>query len=813
LGKSDDNWYHTKTDRSWYQNEESTWFNDVNEESVWFDANEDLEPESEPIDDATENTGIDGDSPIYEGAPITVNESASVIMQFATRHNLTGEGLADFLTVISLHCITQHYLHKSLYRFRSFFSSTKAPLVNHQFCSNCDYLLEGPTDTCPVCACDFKEKNNTSYFVQIPFLFQIQEFFKRSGFHKDLMHMFSREKKADDNIEDIYDGELYQEHSRPGCFLDSFNNLSFMWYTDGVPLFKSSKISLWPLFLSINELPILERFKTENMLFGGLWFGRSKPSMACFLKPFHDSLTRIRDIGYEVFCVHCSTLLTVRGMLLCGTCDLPAKCMVLNMIQFNGKHGCTYCTQEGVMVKTGVLNGQTRVYPFDAMNIDGPKRNHKDFIRHGDDAFASAKPSFGVKGSAWLANCCPDIINGTGIDYMHAVLLGLVRRLLKLWFDPKFSKQSFSISKLVDVADKRLSEIKPPYYITRHPRNIKEQSKYWKASECRAWLFFYSVPVLFGLLEHQVFQHYLLLVEAVYILNLDSISAEDLTHCEELLIKFNCTYSGVYGDNHMSANLHQMLHLHNTVKQLGPLWVYSCFSFESMNGKLVRLFHGTQNPVIQIANAVSTMLKMPALSQKLVEGSPAEEFHKKLSSTHHHFKVTETIFDGAYLLGRKHLTKLDVKYVAVLSQCVDFVIGDCYMFYRILLKGILYHSVNYNTYSRNSCTVVYKMNGDSHCGQIMYYVKVYPVCHCCDMCKCSAVFLAVVKQIVQDDECAFVQGNTDLVHAKLDYVYTGKLSSDYTAVPIDNIVGLGVAMNFSTEKVCVVLRPNTVESD
>ncbi len=30
-------------------------------------------------------------------------------------------------------------------------------------------------------------------------------------------------------------------------------------------------------------------------------------------------------------------LVLLRGFLLCGTCDLPAKAAVLNMIQFNGK--------------------------------------------------------------------------------------------------------------------------------------------------------------------------------------------------------------------------------------------------------------------------------------------------------------------------------------------------------------------------------------------------------------------------------------------------------------------------------------------
>jgi len=47
-------------------------------------------------------------------------------------------------------------------------------------------------------------------------------------------------------------------------FLSNPNNISFSWYTDGIPVFKSSKLALWPLYLTINELPFEERKKREN---------------------------------------------------------------------------------------------------------------------------------------------------------------------------------------------------------------------------------------------------------------------------------------------------------------------------------------------------------------------------------------------------------------------------------------------------------------------------------------------------------------------------------------------------------------------
>lgn len=745
--------------------------------------------------------------PIYKGASLSVAESAVLILTFALRHSLNGECLSDLLTLISLHCATVNLLHTSLHRFRSFFIQLKTPLVFHSYCSTCEFLVKKSETQCPVCKKDLKEAS--SYFVEIPILTQLQEFFNRSTFHSKLQHRRSRPNRPD-TIGDIYDGELYRKHCAPGEFLDDKNNISLMWYTDGVPLFKSSKVSIWPLFLAINELPYSERFVQENLIFTGLWFGKSKPSMACFLKPFHDTLNTFFRSGFTVHCNHCSNYLNVRGLLMCGTCDLPAKCMVLNMNQFNGQYGCASCMQPGTVLSVG--KGHARTFPFIGENIAGPTRSHGDFINHGEEAFVSNKPVFGVKGPSWLVNICPDIIKGNAIDYMHCVLLGVVRRLLVLWFDPKFSAMPFSMSSVVSVVDSNLARIRPPYFIKRHPSNIKEHSSHWKASDCRAWLFYYSIPVLFGVMKAEFFHHYLLFVEAIYIFNLDNISSQQLEHGEDMIIKFCGMYASLYGDQHMSANIHQLLHLGDTVRQLGPLWVYSCFSFESVNGQLVKLFHGTQNPVIQIANAISSMLKIPALSEKLVVGSPAYNFYTKLTGVNHHFRITEIIFNGAYVIGSIKLTILDVIHLNVVSQCVGFAVGKCYLFQRLLFNRTLFHCNMYHTHARNSCTVVFNHDGERKCGKVLFYLKVYPICHCIGSeCRCSVKFVSLIQVMTIDDVCSFV--GQDIIKAQLNHVLTGRMSPDFIAINIEGIIGLGVCVELTPGNMCVTLPPNNVEGD
>lgn len=53
---------------------------------------------------------------------------------------------------------------------------------------------------------------------------------------------------------DIYDGIVYQNLVHSG-FLSNEHNISLIFNTDGVPVFRSSSFSMWPILLLVNELP------------------------------------------------------------------------------------------------------------------------------------------------------------------------------------------------------------------------------------------------------------------------------------------------------------------------------------------------------------------------------------------------------------------------------------------------------------------------------------------------------------------------------------------------------------------------------
>ena len=54
-------------------------------------------------------------------------------------------------------------------------------------------------------------------------------------------------------------------------------------------------------------------------------------------------------------------------------------------------------------------------------------------------------------------------------------------------------------------------------------------------------------------------------------------------------------YALLTGPHFMTYNVHQLLHLRDSLEDLGLLWSHSCFLFEDLNGDFRDLFHGTQN--------------------------------------------------------------------------------------------------------------------------------------------------------------------------------------------------------------------------
>lgn len=71
---------------------------------------------------------------------------------------------------------------------------------------------------------------------------------------------------------------------------------------------------------------------------------------------------------------------TAKARLLMCTLDLPAKAIVLNMKQYNGQHGCTYCEDEGVARASTHLH---RNWPY---STSSSARTHEGIVQNAREA-------------------------------------------------------------------------------------------------------------------------------------------------------------------------------------------------------------------------------------------------------------------------------------------------------------------------------------------------------------------------------------------------------------------------------------------
>ena len=628
-------------------------------------------------------------------------------------------------------------------------------------------------------------------------------------------------------IKDVYDGYLYRKFSGNAEVLDEEHNISFTFNTDGVPLFKSSRFSMWPLYFVINKLPPSKRFQEENMVLAGMWFSESKPVMFTYLKPFYTSLKELETSGCEVQIPGEESAVTCKAILFMNTCDLPAKAMVCNSMQFNGAYGCSKCLQRGQTEKTD-KGGHVHVFPFQKENPKGPPRTCQLVLQNTREVMERKMQHInGIKGPSWLALLTHfDIVDGTSVDYMHCVLEGVVKLLLNLWFSRIFAGKPYNISRDVGLVDKRLEQLQPTCNISRRPRSIQAHLKYWTASELRSFLFFYGPIVLKDTLPEAYYKHFIFLSEAIFLLSMEHITTEQINHAERLLYHFCLIFASLYALRYCTANVHSLLHLPDDVRNLGPLWTHSCFAFENLNGRLLKRFHGSQSITFQIITAVSMVQSMPRLAKQLTPGSAAELFYKKLSKPYHSKKENKICAD-TWVLGKNQQLEVNQFQELFLPLC-SFLghppeANTINVFKRIRVKNQTFHSKLYRRQTnRNSSTVVFKGSDPESrtlYGQVEFYFQYKRQCNrqtenCIEVYCCPVHNLALIR-IFEPAASKLVHDACTFASAPHIGIFHKPIGDNFCVVPISSLVGLVVYMICTDlpNLVFTARSPNGIKSD
>jgi hypothetical protein len=101
-------------------------------------------------------------------------------------------------------------------------------------------------------------------------------------------------------LSDIWDGSALRPLCKPGRYFSDQCNLALALSTDGVPLYKSSPISIWPVYLVILNLPAQVRMNAQNIILCGVWVGPTKPLMNLLLDPICECLQQLSTLGINI---------------------------------------------------------------------------------------------------------------------------------------------------------------------------------------------------------------------------------------------------------------------------------------------------------------------------------------------------------------------------------------------------------------------------------------------------------------------------------------------------------------------------------
>ncbi|XP_039681438.1 uncharacterized protein LOC120574969 isoform X1 [Perca fluviatilis] len=642
------------------------------------------------------------------------------VILFILRHHLT-VAVGDLMALLN-------FLSPNLVVASKYLSDKIIALCTVFYCHRCqNYMGTNPHDApCSQCGTVFNKESSTKnghFFLSASLKDLLKDILKIHG-----TELLPKTVAQGNIIKDVMDGRMYQNLLKQGRL--GADDLTLSWNSDGVPIYNSPihSYSIWPLQFIINELPYTQR--QENVIVAGLWFGPKPPKMNTFLKPFIDEC---RDLAHNPFqwsdsngTVHHSKVFS-----LIFSSDAIARPLLRNCKQFNGEYGCDWCLHPGMMVKKG--NGNMRSYPYD---------EEKQVARSNDTFKNNAtQAKKGVKGLSLLCEL-PffDVVFGFVPEYLHSVLLGVSKQLMSLWLDRVNSEKPWYVGQHISKMDSRLLCLRSPLEKKENTsvRSLKCRNS-WKASEWRAFLLFYAISVLPGILPLTFLEHYFHLSFSIHILLQESISQHELKLAHESLVHFVKYMKVLYGEENVSFNCHQLIHLTESVLNWGPLWATSAFSFERNNGNLRALLKGVNDYPRQIHQMFLVWQHIPRHLSSLVFNKQSDfgELLDKLTP------VQEGSGSDKALGKSRHLDLTGSTKLAIEELLNRPVLVKSVEAYDSFTNGhTVYHSTNCKEIDKTACVIKLK-NGC--CGEIQLILLFKENCVCTSACLCQAVPVIVVN--------------------------------------------------------------------
>lgn len=365
------------------------------------------------------------------------------------------------------------------------------------------------------------------------------------------------------------------------CFVPVIRELEIDFNTDGCTLDKSATINLWPIQCRLSNV------QNVKPIVVGIYKGTQKP---------HDANTFFQKFIADVRAIMSNGGISYRGnkipiRLRCFIADAPARAFILNHRGHTSANPCSKCKVSSTQSSGRcIFNG-----------VNHPLRTDEEYSLCLDEDHHK-------EGTSPLSLLPIGMVSQVPFEYMHLVCLGVVKKLMSAWVHGKYSWLSKLSARSIDLISARLNILKKwcPSEFARWPRSLEMYSKY-KATEFRQFLLYTGPIVTYGVLDTELYKHFLLLHAAIRVLVSKSPSRQHLRFAELALKKFVLRCECLYGANFNSYNVHGLLHLANDVRRLGNLDSFSAFPYENNMSMFRKYCRKPGLPLQQLFNRMSEM--------------------------------------------------------------------------------------------------------------------------------------------------------------------------------------------------------------
>lgn len=364
-----------------------------------------------------------------------------------------------------------------------------------------------------------------------------------------------------------------------GILFDDYEEIIVDLNIDGLPVFRSSRVQLWPILLKIKNI------KNIQVIPVGIYLGKSKPNdISIFLADFISEMIFINENGIEIG--NKIIKLQIRAII----CDSPAKAFLCGIMGHTSSHGCSKCVQ------VAKKNNNVLTYCTESSELitDQDFEQRKFKKHHKKDFYLKKTP---------LENINIKMVSQVPLDPMHLLDLGVTRKMILRLIQ---NKVNFEITKEnIDAISTSLESLPPyiPNEFQRDPRGLNDIYN-WKATEFRQLLLYTGILAFKENVPNEVYNTFLLLHCACRILSSETNLEEHFEDAKNMLNQFVRNFAAVFGENSVSSNVHGVLHLADCVTQFGVLPNFSAYDFENYLQLLKKYVRSPVKILKQIYNKV-----------------------------------------------------------------------------------------------------------------------------------------------------------------------------------------------------------------